>query len=113
MKKYLEEVTKTDFIIHLMKTETLEEFIARGGKVTTITPNSQETKQTLKQTNQGPPTFLSYDDVDLYYGDKKTSKKKSSVKSKEARIDIGSLPEELRKKFFNVEDQESDSEEQE
>jgi hypothetical protein len=96
-----------------MKTETLEEFIARGGKITVVTPDTQEVKQTLKQTSQGVPTFLSYDDVDLYYGDKKTSKKKTSVKSKETKIDISSLPEELRKKFFNVQEQEDDSEEQE
>lgn len=92
-----------------MKTESLKEFLDRGGKITALAPYSkEEVKQAVKQNNQGPPTILTYDDIDLYYGEQRASKKRSSVKSSKAKIDIDSLPEELRKKFFNVEEQQED-----
>jgi hypothetical protein len=96
-----------------MKTETLKEFLARGGKITVVESTTEEVKQTLKQNNQGPPSILTYDDIDLYYGEKRVSKKRSPVKSNDSKIDINALPEELRKKFFNVEGQKEAEDEDE
>jgi len=94
-----------------MKTETLKEFLDRGGKINKVNSNpiTEDTKQVVKQSTKGVPTLLEYSDADLYYGTK-PSKTKTSVKSIKAKIDISALPEELRKKFFNVEGQEEETE---
>lgn len=80
------------------KTETVEEFLARGGKVTVVPPIQPENKElTVKSTVVTPPNILSYGEADQLYGRKKKRKKKKTAEISEA--DIACLPEELRKKL--------------
>lgn len=83
----------------MKKDETLEEFLARGGKIKKIPYKSPEVKQPItKQTTSTPINFLSYDEADLLYGKpSKTKKKKTSGSS----VDLSALPEELKAKFIS------------
>lgn len=81
------------------KVETIEEFLARGGKITT-SPRITEyptTQSVFSQKAGEPAIIMTYADADLYYGSgkaKKPKKKKSIPK-----IDVKSLPEALRNKY--------------
>jgi hypothetical protein len=83
----------------MKKTETIQEFLARGGKITRV-PAIELTYKTesIKSTTAGgPAVFLSLAEADLMYGEQKIKKaKKVSVS-----IDISVLPEELRKKYVD------------
>ena len=81
----------------MYKTETVEEFLARGGKITKI-DNTQAQKQAsvaVKVKNTGHDSIISSDDADLYYGDP-SHKKVSKRKRKENKIDFNALPKELQ-----------------
>ena len=102
-----------------MKTETLAEFLARGGKITKVaSPELAAKSESIRSTNAGgPAVFLSLGEADLFYGEKKAKKAKKS----KAPLDLSALPEELRKKYVDgvmngndqeeAEDQEDDSDE--
>lgn len=79
-------------------TETVEEFLARGGKINVIPSAIEETKhQVLKKTNNGVATLLTMEEAELFYSE---SRKKNKSK-KMSNIDISSLPKELREKFID------------
>lgn len=83
-----------------MKIETIEEFLARGGKITKVPPKEalQAATPTINQTTGGPANLLSYGEADLFYGEARTRKtKKAKVAPK---IDFSALPEALRKKYM-------------
>jgi hypothetical protein len=86
--------------------ETIEEFIARGGKVTKLPEQIRVNKvETLHSTSKGPVIILSYDEADLLYGDKEKAAKKIANKKKNInyavpKIDINALPENIRKRIL-------------
>lgn len=98
----------------MKKTETIAEFLARGGKITRVASPEPTTKpESIKSTTAGgPAVFLTLGEAELFYGERKLKKVK---KTKTAAIDLSALPEELRKKYvdgvMNGEDQEDDEEE--
>ena len=90
----------------MKKTETLAEFLARGGKVTIVPPVQPTVKTesikftTVRNTINGENTpIISIDDADLYYGEFKPKKAKKVANS----IDLSvHLPEALRKKYVDT-----------
>jgi hypothetical protein len=82
-----------------MKTETVAEFLARGGKITKCNPQEVAAKiETIRSaTAGGPAVFLTYGEADLFYGEKKGTKPKKPKPT----IDLSALPEELRKKYVD------------
>ncbi len=79
------------------KTETIEEFLARGGKITKVEYKQPELKEHItRQTSGGPATILSLGEAELFYGEAKA--KKAITKNK---VDMSALPEALRNKFIN------------
>lgn len=80
-----------------MKKETIEEFLARGGKIQRFATVDPEVKEpTISSTNKGPAVILTLDDGNLYYGEGKVSKTK---KKSSPKIDLSALPEAIRNKY--------------
>jgi hypothetical protein len=98
-----------------MKTETIAEFLARGGKITKVAEDPPAVKaESIKSTSSGgPAVIMSMGEADLYYGEHKPRKAKAKAKS---TMDLSALPPELRKKYvddiINV-NKEADEDEQE
>lgn len=83
-----------------LKIETIEEFVARGGIIKRIPFKFSEKKNDItRKTETGPAIILSYEEADLFYGEGKPPKPKSTKTS--PSIDINSLPEALRIKYIN------------
>lgn len=85
-----------------MKTESIADFLARGGKITKVPANQPEQKpDSIKHgSNGGVAVLMTMDQADLFYGEKKESKAKKPKKAI-STIDIHALPEELRKKYID------------
>jgi len=83
------------------KTESIQEFLARGGKITLCPTNIPEKKDkvNVRSTTAGPAVILSYEDADYYYGEKKEKPAKPQKASKAPSINLDSLPEDFRKKL--------------
>lgn len=82
-----------------MKKETIEEFLARGGKVTIIPAQEHvENIQHINASTAGPANLLTYGEADLYYGEVK--ERKSRKEKILPKIDFNSLPEALRIKYL-------------
>jgi len=81
--------------------ETLNEFLARGGKITIVPPKTLSKLPMVSSTIGGPINILSLDDASIIFGepDKKTKTIKKS-KSKPT-IDINLLPEHIRAKYID------------
>lgn len=82
------------------KTESVAEFLARGGKITKVpTPQVTQKTESVKSTaSGGPAVIMTMGEADLFYGEHKPRKvKKKSV----SRIDLSALPEELRRKYVD------------
>ena len=84
----------------MKKTETIAEYLARGGKITIIPPVQPVTKVEAMRLNKtgGPATIMSMDDADLYYGEFKARKPKKVANAVDLSIH---LPEALRKKYVD------------
>lgn len=83
----------------MKKTETIAEFLARGGKITRV-PTQEPTAKTecIKSSSTGGPTaFISYGEADLFYGEHKAKKAKKAKPT----FNVADLPEALRKKFVD------------
>ncbi len=81
-----------------MQKETIEEFLARGGKVTVVPPKEREEQNhVLSPNGNGIPNLLTLEEGDLFFGEVKVRKPKEEVKPK---IDFNALPEALRKKYM-------------
>lgn len=97
-----------------MKTETLAEFLARGGSITKVAENPPVVKtESIKSTSAGgPAVIMTMEAADLYYGEHKQRKAKAKAKP---TIDLSALPPGLRKKYvddvINGSNKEEDSEE--
>jgi hypothetical protein len=94
----------------MKKTETVAEFLAKGGKITIIPPVQPTVKtESIKSTsNGGPAIIMSMGEADLYYGEHKAKKPKKAT----APIDLSALPEALRKKYVDEVINASESEEE-
>jgi len=89
-----------------VKAESLSEFLSRGGVITKLKPKEeQDIKEVTRLTSSGPATILSLDEAGFYYGEVKVKKVKKPV------IDLSKLPESLRLKFTEVEEEGEDVEE--
>lgn len=98
----------------MKKTETIAEFLARGGTIARVSPSQDLSKnEKVKPTNNGPVTIMSMDEADLYYGEFKEKKAKSKQPKTNGFSSVkeykDALPEELRKKYHgDSEDEEED-----
>lgn len=83
------------------KTETVAEFLARGGKVTVCPPGEVKVKDsvTVKSMAVGPANIMTYADADHYYGEKKERKASTKKPAKDLKINLDSLPEDFLKKL--------------
>ncbi len=84
----------------MKKTETVAEFLARGGSIKLIPANPPTVKNdSIKSTTSGggAVTIMSMDEADLYYGEFKARKPKKATST----IDLSALPEALRKKYVD------------
>ena len=91
------------------KTESIEEFLKRGGTISKLPKVEKVEKQEiLRQATGGPATFLSLAEADLFYGEAKISKAKKPKKSK---VDMSALPDSLKKKFLSKMRNQDDEEE--
>jgi hypothetical protein len=85
-----------------IKTETLEEFLARGGSINKV-PEAERVKQVdvvKKPAVSGISTLMSLEEADLFYGEVRKNSKPKKVKEFN-KIDVMALPEALRSKFLN------------
>src|ERR1035437_2863742 len=82
----------------MKKTETIAEFLARGGAIK-IVPAVQPTIkiESIKSATGGPATIISMEESDLYHGEFKARKPKKATST----IDLSALPEALRKKYVD------------
>lgn len=81
------------------KTETVAEFLARGGVIQKVAAQAPTVKpEGIKSSNNnGVATIISLEEADLYHGEAKARKAKKTV----SKIDISALPEALRKKYVD------------
>jgi len=81
----------------IKKTETMEEFIARGGEVTIVPAEEvQEPTPMIRGTTGGLPTIMSLSDGAYYFGE--TRKKNKTPVTKEQftdRVSNSALPEDI------------------
>jgi len=80
------------------KTESIKEFLERGGTITKVPAKELTPKEyTHHPSAQGPAVIFTLEEADLFYGEpKKASKAKAKPR---ARIDLSALPEALRTKY--------------
>ena len=83
-------------------TESLEQFLARGGKITKC-PATEDHKQkadSVKSTTSrvDGPKPMSLEDYGLIYGDPKKPKKRTA--SSKRTVDMSALPDFLKKKYL-------------
>ena len=82
---------------HKSNMDTIEQFLARGGKITVCDPIlNQEEKHVIMSSQVGPVTILTYDDAELLYGEAV----KPSKKRKTTKININDLPESIRNAYL-------------
>ena len=81
------------------KTETIAEFLARGGVIQRLPTQAPTTKtDSIKpSTNNGIAVIVSMEEADLYHGESKVRKPKKAIN----KIDLSALPEALRKKYVD------------
>lgn len=94
-------------------TESLEEYIARGGKINKI-PKGEEKKQenVFRKPISGIELIISLDDASLFYGAGEPPKKKKETKPT-SKLDLNALPPALKEKFLKkLRDEGVDYEEQ-
>lgn len=84
-----------------MKTESIAEFLARGGKITKVPahePVAKKSESVKSIAAGGPASLMTLDQADLFYGEHK----KRKVKPKAVpTLDVDALPPELRKKYVD------------
>jgi hypothetical protein len=82
-----------------MKNETIEEFIARGGKVNVVPAQERVVPaHTITPLGGGPAHLMTLGEGNLYYGEIKPRKMKKAKPI--SPIDINALPKALRDKYF-------------
>lgn len=84
------------------KVETVDEYLARGGKITKVsTPEREKVVEVVRTTTAGEPaTLLSLDEAALFYGEADKKVKAKKPKPTGPTIDINMLPPDLRNKYI-------------
>jgi hypothetical protein len=82
----------------MMKVETLEEYLARGGTIKKLTPVERVKETDVKSMAVGPAILLTLEEGDLFYGEKKKSKATKVLKAPTVDFDV--LPEGLKEKLL-------------
>lgn len=80
------------------KVETVEEFLARGGKITVIPPVPHETDNKVHPTTSAAAPMMSLDEGAHFFSEVKKrqhEKKKDLLKE----VDVSKLPADIRKLF--------------
>ena len=81
----------------MLKTESMEEFIARGGVVAKCpVVKIAEEMQNVRSMATGPAKLMSLEEGEVMYGEKTTRKKKDKVVDLTG-IEVENIPEALRK----------------
>lgn len=81
------------------KTETVAEFLARGGTITRVPEASREpAPDVVRKTVTGPANLMTLDEADLFFGEARKGAKPKKVKPS-LKIDLNALPPALRAKF--------------
>lgn len=89
-KKKKKEKNKVTF----ERTETIEEFLAKGGEITIVPPEEEEeTKTIVRAISGGLPTIMTLSDGAHFFGETRKKKKKIVTKDECAdKISNSSLP---------------------
>ena len=83
-----------------MKTETVAEFLARGGVITKCEPGPSKVEDKVHLAGAAKPTIISMEDAAVLYGEKNAQKEGKVKKAKpKAKVDLSLLPESLRLKL--------------
>lgn len=78
----------------ITKVETIEEFIARGGKPVILPPQEIENNQQIRLLNVGLPTLMSLDEGEHFFGETRKKKKKEVTKEEfKDKIKNSGLPD--------------------
>lgn len=102
----------------MKKTETIAEYLARGGTITRLAEVNRElSPDVVRKTVTGPANLMTLEEADLFFGEAKKGGKPKKVKPS-LKIDLDALPPVLRAKFIaklkeevDVEDYEEEIEE--
>lgn len=85
------------------RTETIEEFLARGGKVTVLETVRPKDKIEIAITHRGSKeaSMMSLWDAQMYFGEKegRPSSKESTTRSKD-KLNLDALPEALKRRLL-------------
>jgi hypothetical protein len=86
--------------MHNKKTESLTEYLARGGKINKL-PHVDKKKQedVARKPISGVALIMTLDDAALFYSDSEPPKKKKEKKTT-SKLDLSALPAALREKFL-------------
>ena len=99
-------------------TETIEQFLNRGGKITVVPSGAAAAAAEYnkgiisKKPSSGAASLMSMEDADLFYGETK-ARPKTKAAAKQPTLDVNALPAELKKKFVDAIIEEKEDEEEE
>lgn len=84
-----------------IKHETVEEFLARGGKVQKLDPVEREDKDiSVRRTTAGPANLMTLEEGALLFTEKiKRKKKEKKLDNKEVDYWSSQLPDDVKKKL--------------
>ncbi len=92
------------------KTETVAEYLARGGAITRLPAADRErAPEVVRKTVTGPANLMTLEEADLFFGEAKKGGKPKKVKPS-LKIDLDALPPALRAKFIAKLKEEVDAE---
>ena len=83
-------------MVNQPKVETVEEYLARGGKITVVPPQPYETDNIVRSTAKHSAPLMDLDEGAHFFSEfkeRKTKQKKDPLKG----IDLSKLPPEIRK----------------
>ena len=107
-------MSKKSKVTKPLKVETVQEFLARGGSISKVPAAAKEQDNDVirKTANGAPAVFLTLDEADLFYGEKKKNAKPKKAKPA-LKIDLDALPPALRAKFIAKLKEEADGQDYE
>lgn len=83
------------------QSETINEFLARGGKITIVPPKLINKLPMVNSTIGGPINILSLDDASIIFGEPDKKAKTTKKSKSKPTIDISLLPEHIRAKYID------------
>lgn len=82
------------------RTESVEEYLARGGRITKVESAKIETNNkntTVRSTKVGPAVIMSFGEAELMFGEKSKRKKKEKPVGNLSDVPLELIPDDLRK----------------